>query len=55
VFDLPTVLFVTTEIEGSSVVGSSAPAGGTTDSSDSCRQGAFTGCVDAASPRHRFR
>jgi len=51
VFDLPTALFVTTEIEGSSVVGQfPASAGGTTDEFGFVldKGSALTGCVDAA-------
>jgi len=51
VFDLPTALFVTTEIDGSSVVGQfPASAGGTTDQFGFVldKGSALTGCVDAA-------
>ena len=51
VFDLPTALFVTTEIDGSSVVGQfPASAGGTTDQFGFVldKGSALTGCVNAA-------
>ncbi len=51
VFDLPTALFVTTEIEGSSVVGQfPASAGGTTDEFGFVldKGSALTGCVNDA-------
>ncbi len=51
VFDLPTALFVTTEIDGSSVVGQfPASAGGTTDQFGFVldKDSALTGCVNAA-------
>ena len=50
-FDLPTALFVTIEIDGSSVVGQfPASAGGTTDQFGIVldKDSALTGCVDAA-------
>jgi hypothetical protein len=59
VFDLPTALFVTTEIDGSSVVGQfPASAGGTTDQFGFVldKGSALTGCVERGDHHaHRLR